>query len=115
MQPALTTTAAGIDPNAAGIDPNAAGIDPNAAGIDHECSLWAALQTERDCFRQLADDPAPHRVERSRHAEAGRVLVAAAAVPARDRPDVDVVLRSHAHADLAVRRGLEEHHRLDLA
>ena len=47
--------------------------------------------------------------------EAGGVLVAAAAERVGDAPDVDVVLRSHADADVAVGAELEEHHRLDLA
>src|SRR5215211_7608280 len=74
---------------------------------------WARLQTQGDGVRKFLEHAIAHGRERPSQFEAGRVLVPAAAVPRRDRADVDVVFRAHAHVDVAVGPELEEDDCLD--
>src|SRR5262245_53197952 len=60
------------------------------------------------------NDARPHLIEWFGDGEAGRVLVAAAAELSRDGAHVDVVLRSHADADVAAGPELEKDDRLNL-
>src|SRR5258707_541889 len=73
---------------------------------------WACLHARRNGIREFLEDAVANTGQRPDRLESRGVLVAAAAVARGDRPDVDVVLRAHAHVDVSVGPQLEEHHGL---